>query len=155
MRKVIAVSIILVGIDLIIKGLIMNLMYYQQKITVIPNFFSLWYVRNDGAAFSILSGQQFFLISIAIMVLVYLVYLIKVEEKISKFMLVIYSMLIAGITSNLIDRVLFGEVVDYLAFNFGNYAFPVFNLADTMIVLAFVGYIGEWIYRSIKHGKIN
>ena len=141
MKRVIVASFTLLVIDLVIKSLVMNLMYIHQKITVIPNFFHIFYVRNDGAAFSLFEGQQTWLILIALGVLTYIIYTIKKEKHFTKMNILLYGMLIAGITSNLIDRVLFGEVIDYLSFTIMGYGFPVFNLADTMIVLSLTLYL--------------
>ena len=48
----------------------------------------------------------------------------------------VYALLIGGIAGNLIDRIIYGYVIDYLSFNFGSYYFPIFNFADICIVLA-------------------
>lgn len=63
-------------------------------------------------------------------------------------------MLIAGILGNLIDRIIYGYVIDYLDFRIFNYNFPVFNLADTLIVLATIALLIK-TYKEEKHGKIQ
>ena len=63
-------------------------------------------------------------------------YSVKKRKKDSKFEFIIYGTLIGGILGNLIDRIRFGYLIDYLDFNFGSYSFPVFNLADTFIVIS-------------------
>ena len=55
--------------------------------------------------------------------------------------LFIYSLFIAGVLGNLVDRLVYGYVIDYLSFNFGNFFFPIFNFADIYIVLSVIMYM--------------
>ena len=89
------------------------------------------YITNDGAAFNILSGNTILLIILAIFVIIYIIKNKKKQEKQEKIM---YEILIAGILGNLIDRIIRGSVVDYIAFKIFNIDMAVFNLADTYIV---------------------
>ena len=76
------------------------------------------------------------------------------DKKLSKLDIVLLSMLIAGIMGNLIDRVIYGYVIDYLDFYIFGYNFPVFNLADTLIVLSAIALF----IKSLKeeyNGKIH
>ena len=76
------------------------------------------------------------MISVLALVTIYY-YLIK-DKDLNKIDIVSYSMLIGGIIGNLIDRIVHGYVIDYLDFKIFNYNFPIFNIADTLIVISII-----------------
>lgn len=135
MVTTIIISIILLCIDQISKLLIVNLLTKTNSIAIIKNFFYLTYINNDGAAFSILVGKRVLLILIAVLVIVMLIRYIKKNNIQNKLELVSISLIIGGSLGNLIDRVVRGYVIDFLDFKIFNYNFPIFNLADTFIVI--------------------
>lgn len=135
MVTTIIISIILLCIDQISKLLVVNLLTKTDSITIIKNFFYLTYINNDGAAFSILVGKRIFLILIAVLVIVMLIRYIKKNNIQNKLELVSISLIIGGSLGNLMDRVIRGYVIDFLDFKLFNYNFPIFNLADTFIVI--------------------
>lgn len=135
MVTTIIISIILLCIDQISKLLVVNLLTKTDSITIIKNFFYLTYINNDGAAFSILVGKRIFLILIAVLVIVMLICYIKKNNIQNKLELVSISLIIGGSLGNLMDRVVKGYVIDFLDFKIFNYNFPIFNLADTFIVI--------------------
>lgn len=132
---IIIISIILLCIDQISKLLVVNLLTKTDSITIIKNFFYLTYINNDGAAFSILVGKRIFLILIAVLVIVMLIRYIKKNNIQNKLELVSLALIIGGSLGNLMDRVVRGYVIDFLDFKLFNYNFPIFNLADTFIVI--------------------
>lgn len=135
MVTTIIISIILLCIDQISKILVVNLLTKTDSITIIKNFFYLTYINNDGAAFSILVGKRIFLILIAVLAIVMLIRYIKKNNIQNKLELVSISLIIGGSLGNLMDRVVRGYVIDFLDFKIFNYNFPIFNLADTFIVI--------------------
>ena len=136
MRKAIfGLSFIFVLIDQIIKYLISNSMELYENINIIPNFLNITYVKNDGGAFSILSGGRWFFVGIGVIALVLLIRFIILDKKISRFDVVAYSLVLSGIIGNLIDRVLSGNVIDYIHFNIFSYDMAIFNFADMCIVI--------------------
>lgn len=138
MVTTIIISIILLCIDQISKLLVVNLLTKTDSITIIKNFFYLTYINNDGAAFSILVGKRIFLILIAVLVIVMLIRYIKKNNIRNKLELVSISLIIGGSLGNLMDRVIRGYVIDFLDFKIFNYNFPIFNLADTFIVIGVI-----------------
>ena len=138
MKKILPISLLLVVIDQIVKILVINKMALQQSIIVINNFFNITYVRNTGAAWSILSGNVLLLIMISIIALGVIYYYLIKDKELKKIDIISYSMLIGGIIGNLIDRVVHGYVIDYLDFKIFNYNFPIFNIADTLIVISII-----------------
>lgn len=138
MKRITIYSIIFVVIDLLTKTLITYFMVVGDQLKIIPNFFNITYVRNTGAAFSILENNRIFFIIIGIIALIFIyLYLIK-NKVLNKYMMVCYSMLIAGIIGNMYDRIIYGYVIDFLSFNIFGYNFPVFNIADSLIVVSII-----------------
>ncbi len=134
--KYLSISLIAIILDQLTKYLIVSNMNLYQNITVIDNFFSLFYIRNSGAAFSILEGKMlfFYLITIAGLVLVY--YIFKTSK--TKLSLIASSLLLGGIVGNFIDRLIHQEVIDFLKFTIFDRDFAIFNLADAFISIAVV-----------------
>lgn len=154
MKKIGWISFLLVLIDQIIKYGIRHTMYLQESKVIFPNFFSITYTRNNGAAWSILSGNRIFLILVAFFCLFFLYEYCLKEKYFSSYETIFYSLLIGGIMGNLIDRIFFGYVIDYLDFTIFSYAFPIFNFADMCIVIG-VGLLIFEILRGEKHGTTH
>ncbi len=145
LRDIIGLSFIFLVIDQIVKIILNNRMIVGETIIIARNFFSITLVHNRGAAFSILTGNRILFIAIAILVIIGILFYIKKLEYVDNFDTFIYSLLIAGILGNLVDRIIYGYVIDYLSFNFGDFFFPIFNFADICIVVAVVLYIARMI----------
>ncbi len=145
MKKIIPLTLILLLVDQVIKYIVKTNMNIYESIEVIKDFFSITYVHNTGAAFSILSGHIIFFVVIAILAIIGIYYFFIKESKLKKIDIIVYSMLYAGIIGNLIDRIFLGYVIDYLDFYIFNYDAPIFNFADTLIVIAtFIFIIITW-----------
>lgn len=138
MKKLFGIAFITVLLDQLIKNGLLFFMNYGQSITIIKNFFNITLIGNTGAAFSILSSNTILLIIISVVVLNVLYFFFIKGKTLTDFEQVSYGLLIGGILGNLIDRVLRMQVVDYLDFNIFGYNFPVFNLADIVIVISMI-----------------
>lgn len=101
---------------------------------IIMNFFSITKVYNMGASWSILTGQRWFLIALAIIILILLFYY-QTKFVRNNRNIIAFALLYGGITGNLLDRIIYGHVIDFLDFTIFGYNFPVFNFADICIVL--------------------
>lgn len=138
-------------LDRISKMLIVNNFSYEMEKTIIKNFFSIIYVKNTGAAWSLFEGKQTLLIIISIIFLVFLISFI-IKEKPDKIDNLTYGLIIGGIIGNLYDRITLNYVIDFIAFNILGYEFPVFNLADSFIVIGVIILIINLI-RSEKNDR--
>lgn len=134
-EKIYSIACIFLIIDQLIKILIKTKMNLLQEITIIPNFFSIYYVENEGAAFSILQNKTIFLIVISIICIMLIDRYLSKAKDLTKLTRISFGILLGGMIGNLIDRLLYGTVTDYLAFNFFSYSFPVFNFADIGITI--------------------
>lgn len=136
-KKIFIFSLIFFIIDIISKTIIKSTMNLSSSIMVIPNFFNITYVINDGAAFSILRGELLLLIIIGVILFLMILYYIK-KDKLNNYKVFYYSLLIGGLFGNLFDRIVYNGVIDFLDFKLFGYDYPIFNLADTFIVIGVI-----------------
>lgn len=132
---IIILSIIFLIVDQITKILVVNSLVPGENIEIIKNIFSIIYTNNTGAAFSILLGKRIFLIVVAVLIIGVLLYYIKRNKIEKKIDIIALSFVIGGSLGNLIDRIVRGYVIDFISIKIGNYNFPIFNVADILIVI--------------------
>lgn len=125
----ILITMLLVVIDQISKELINIYLRLNESIKIINNFFYITNAHNYGAAWSILSGNTLILIIITF-VSIYLIHKYTKEYK-GIFKYILYG----GIIGNLIDRIFYGYVRDFIDFRIFNYNYPVFNISDICIFI--------------------
>ena len=133
-----AITGIVVLLDQLTKGWIIATMRLHDAYPVIDGFFNIIYVRNPGAAFGFLAGASplfrsvFFLAVTLAAILLILHYLrqTRIEEI---FLVLALALILAGAVGNLIDRIRFGEVIDFLDVYVGAHHWPAFNIADASI----------------------
>lgn len=138
MLKWLCLSLIVLILDQWSKITIDSMMSLYQSIAIIP-YFNLTYVRNAGAAFSFLSGaggwQRWFFATIAVAissVLTIWLYRLKANETLLAIAL---SLILGGAIGNLIDRLAYGYVIDFLDVYYQTWHWPTFNVADMAISL--------------------
>ena len=134
MKKFYLVSLITFMIDRIIKILVVLLNI--DNVTIINNFFNINLAYNYGAAWSILTGKKIFLILISIIIVIGIYFILIRGKKLKTYESITYGLLIGGILGNLFDRIIYGYVIDFLDFYIFGYDFPIFNLADSFIVIS-------------------
>lgn len=132
-KNIYLIGFIILLIDQIVKLIIKNVLSLNQEVIVIKNFFSIHYLQNEGAAFSIFQNKTLFLILTALICLIVLIIYVQKENNLNKISTISLGLLLAGITGNLIDRLIYKKVIDFLSFTIFNYDFAVFNIADIAI----------------------
>lgn len=165
-NKMILIVILGIILDRITKIIVKTKIGEGKIIKVIGNFFRITYLKNTGAAWSILEGKQILLILVSIVFLIFLIKVILKDERKTLTNTLAYSFILSGIIGNLIDRIIYRYVIDFLSFKIVNYYFPVFNIADMLIVIGVILFIIdvilegreesplEYEYKQIKE-KIN
>jgi len=138
---------ILVGIDQLTKWVVENTFTYGERVNLLP-IFDLTLIYNTGAAFSFLASgsgwQRWVLIAIALVAIVFILWLLKHEYKRTLTALSLI-LILSGAIGNLIDRVWHGHVIDFLLLYHGYWYFPAFNVADAAIsVGAILLIFDEW-----------
>ncbi len=127
MGIVLLTSLIIFISDFITKAALKP--FVLQSFPVIKNVFHITVIFNRGAAFGIFSRHTSLLILISIIFLAVLWNIIKKESGISRLLNIAYGLILGGAASNLLDRLVYGYVIDYLDFRI----WPVFNIADAGI----------------------
>ncbi len=125
-------SLLVAVIDYIIKILVINNLKPISGIDIIPGLFSLSYVENKGAAFGMLANARWVFIVFTIAVIILLIIFLFWKKPTSKLLNTAFILIIGGGFGNLIDRIFYGYVVDYLSISFFP---PVCNFADYCVTV--------------------
>lgn len=136
-RKIFAIAVSSLFIDQITKILIGIFFALDAKVVVIKKFFSIHFIENYGAAWSLFSNKVDFLIIISLGA-IFIIYRYMYHFKHNKRNNIAFGLILGGIVGNLIDRIFLGYVRDFLSFKIFSYDYPVFNFADTFIVIGIV-----------------
>lgn len=127
---VLVISAAIVVLDQIFKYLAINNLKSVENVAVIDNLLYFTYLENRGAAFGIFSNQRWLFIIANVLAIILLVYLVFVKKFQSKIFNISVALIIGGGVGNLIDRIFLGYVVDYIQISFFP---PVCNFADYCI----------------------
>jgi len=135
MRKWLGLAALVVIVDQLSKYFVRSTFSLHESIEVTP-FFNLVFVFNRGAAFSFLSDasgwQRTFFITLALAASLWIVWLLRKHATQVLFCFAL-SLILGGAIGNVIDRLVFGAVVDFLDFHLRGHHWPVFNVADSAI----------------------
>lgn len=134
-------TLVCLVLDQVTKHWVAGSFSLYESISVLP-IFSITYVHNLGAAFSFLADQGgwqrwFFTAIAAIACIVFTVWLAKTPKS-ETLLSIAVALMLSGAMGNLIDRALFGYVIDFLDFHWSGNHFPAFNVADSMIFIGAV-----------------
>ncbi len=155
-RKKIALSLpvaaLVVAIDQLSKLWVRNNL---PEIELLPGFLDFIYVKNYGSAFGLLANQTFLLIAITIASLIIILLFLHRLPSISTLTIVSAGLILGGALGNLIDRLRFGYVIDFIDVHLQNlFHWPTFNLADAAVVIGIFIFIYS-IYRSSLLSKAH
>ncbi len=137
MKKVLLIILVVLTSDIISKQLIINYLIEDESITIIKNIFNITYAKNTGIAFSLFEGKKIIIIIITIIVIIALLKYLKHNHQ-NNIEIISYSLILGGSIGNLIDRLIYGYVIDFLDFHIYNNHFPTFNIADSSIVIGII-----------------
>ena len=125
-------------VDQLTKFVVDQSIPLHHSIPVIDNLFSLTYIRNTGAAFGFLAGSAAafrlpFLIVFSLVAIGFVVAMLRRLPDQETGLITALAFILGGAIGNLIDRLAYGEVIDFLDFYWGRYHWPAFNVADSFI----------------------
>ena len=147
MKLILFLSLPLYALDQLTKWRIIHSIPPDKARTVVPDFFHLVYVTNTGAAFGSFKNNNLFFIALSCVALIFVVSLLLRPHRRDQWRDVSLALLLAGILGNVTDRLVYGHVIDFLLFDFGEHVprflhpWPAFNVADSCICLAVVCFI--------------
>lgn len=130
------IIIIAIVLDQFTKYLVKTNLNINEPINLIRNFLSFTFITNTGSAFGILKGTNIYLLFFSLIVLGLIMFYwdeIMLKERI------FFALIAGGIIGNLIDRISYGYVIDFIHFSF----WPAFNVADSLLTIGIVGLI--WV----------
>ena len=141
--------LILVLIDQISKYWILSFLELGESFNLLP-FLDLTLIFNSGIAFGLLDNLgnlgSWLLYLLVSGIIIYFTYLtLKAESKTESFIMLL---ILSGGLGNVIDRTIYGYVVDFIHFNFNGYSFYVFNFADSLITIGAILYIWFFFIRN-------
>ncbi len=151
MLRYLWISLLVIVADQLTKWLADTQLEYHQAVTVLPYF--EWFLSyNPGAAFSFLSDaggwQRWFFTILAIVISIVLLVWIKKLNDNEKLTAISLTMILGGAIGNLIDRLLYGHVIDFIQVWLGSYPWPAFNIADSAISVGAVILLATGILNS-------
>lgn len=131
------IALIIVLLDQVSKITLTRLLVYGQSETITP-YFNLVMVYNQGAAFSFLANsggwQRWFFSGLALVVSLVIIWMLH-RNATQRLFCWALTLILGGAVGNLIDRLLYGHVIDFLDFHIGTLHWPAFNVADSAITL--------------------
>ena len=154
MSKTAFVSLVtgaVVVLDQVTKWYVRQAMPLYESVPVIDGFFSITHARNPGGAFSLLAGVSpgirvpFFFIACATAIGV-LIYFLRQIPANQRWLLFAVAGVLGGALGNLIDRIAFGQVTDFLLVYWRQYQWPAFNVADSFITIGVAILIGHSLF---------
>ena len=147
------IAMILIGLDQLSKYLTVQEIALGEVVPVIPNVLSLTYIRNSGAAWSILEDQMIFFYVITVVVVGALIYFLHTEGKKSPIASTGIALIMGGAIGNFIDRLHLKYVIDMIRLEFIN--FPIFNVADMALTIGVIILIGYIVYDELVKKKVK
>ena len=151
-RKIMIVFLFTLFLDQITKSMIASWINVGKSIKIIKDFFYITYINNYGAAWSLFTDKNTFLIIISIIFVVIIYRFMYIFDK-NRRNNIAFGLILGGIIGNLIDRWLFGYVRDFIDFKIFGYDYPVFNVADMAVVFGVILLIIAIIKGEDKVGK--
>jgi len=131
-------SVAVIAVDQWTKYWVDGCMALYQSIDLVP-FFRLTYLRNQGAAFSLLAGaggwQRWFFIGLALVASALICYWLARLDRHQRREAAAWALVLGGALGNLIDRIVHGYVIDFLDVYYGQWHWPAFNVADSAITV--------------------
>jgi signal peptidase II len=142
--------VVFVILDQVIKYLVEAYLPFQEGIAIIPHL-ALYRTWNEGVAFSFLSGVSgWVIVAMRLVIVGVILWWWRTSRATSELQNLGFAMIVAGAIGNIIDRFIYGHVVDYVLFHTETWSFAVFNLADSLITVGavIVGFSELFLQRS-------
>jgi signal peptidase II len=146
--------LVVLSLDQFTKYTVQKNLPLHDRVEVIPGFFNLTHVRNAGGAFGIFGGRRggwttLFFVGVSVLAVGSILFFIQKIKEDEKILALSFSLVLAGAIGNLIDRLRYGEVIDFLEFYLSSFFWPAFNIADSAICIG----IGLMAFELVIHDQ--
>ena len=128
----IGIVVLLLVSDLVVKYLIATNISIGESISIIDGLLYITHIKNTGAAWGILKDGRWFFVVITVLLFVFLIYFFKREKN--TVIRTALAIIMGGALGNFVERLIFGEVTDFIGVYIFSYEFPIFNIADISVV---------------------
>jgi signal peptidase II len=132
------IACVVLVLDQLTKWWVMDAMALYESVPILGSFFRLTYIHNPGAVFGLRFGGAYVHLALAIAALGFVCFLLWRLPKSAVWPSVGLALVLGGAIGNMIDRIRFGLVIDFLDFGFGDVRWWIFNLADTWVSIGTV-----------------
>jgi signal peptidase II len=144
---------LVVAADQITKWMVLSHLPLYHSIVVIPGFFNLTHIHNPGGAFGFLSGQSsnirhFMFVVVSLLATGLIFWFYYKTPRSHPLLAAGFAMIFGGALGNLIDRLRFGKVVDFLDFYLSGWHWPAFNVADSAISVGIAIFVYHLIFKK-------
>jgi signal peptidase II len=147
--KLAFIALTIIVLDLITKALILKNVPLYKTISVIPGFFNITHIQNPGGAFGFMANQgRILFLFVSAIAIGFIFYFYKTTPAKDKWLTTALSLIFGGAIGNLIDRIRFGQVVDFLDFYIQDLHWPSFNVADSAITIGITIFIFQILFKS-------
>lgn len=134
----IILTLIFLLLDIVSKVLVSKYIVLEKSIKIINDFFYITYVRNTGVAWSMFSSKTILVLLVSSFIILGIILYIYNNRPKNKLEKVAYSMILGGAIGNFVDRIIYGYVIDFIDIKIFGYDYPIFNLADSFIVIGVI-----------------
>ena len=140
--RILWVTIFIFILDQLTKRAVQSSLSLHQSKPIIQDFFHLTYVTNDGMAFGLsMPGGRTILLILSIMLTIFICWFLWQEREGHNLVRLGLALILAGAFGNLLDRILYGKVVDFLDFMIGDFHWYIFNIADSSVTIGMMVFI--------------
>lgn len=147
-----AAGVVLAALDQLFKLLVVSNFEVGQSQPLIPGILNITYIRNEGVAFGLFAGMQWLFVILTVVLLGLIIFYMFKKRPESRFFYFTVALIVGGGIGNLIDRIAYGYVVDYLSLSFFH---PICNFADYCITVGVVSLAVYLLFFADKNKKKN
>ncbi len=145
---------LIVVVDQLTKALILHTLPLYESIGVIPGFFNITHIHNPGGAFGFLadrgpSTRHVFFIVLSSLAICLIFYFYVKTPRTHRLLADSFALILGGAVGNMVDRLRFGTVVDFLDFYIGSLHWPAFNVADSAITVGMLVFMFHFMFNRM------
>lgn len=140
------IAFVVFALDQVSKYLVRQLLPFNQSVVVIKDVLNLVHIQNPGIIFGFLSQsthelKTYLLITVSLVAITFLLFFLRSLKEKDLILFIALSLILGGAIGNLVDRIAFKRVIDFIDFHWRTYHWPAFNVADSAITVGMVFFV--------------